>query len=434
MQILLIGINHKTAPVSVRERLACDRALTTELLGRLGGAYPDSEFVLLSTCNRVECYATVDKAAGPKPAELAKMLADLRSVEFDAIEPHLYIKVNEDAAAHLFTVAASMDSMVIGESQITAQVKESYRLACACGTTGKVLNRLFHEAFRTTKEIITRTSISSRRVSVAGVAVELAKQLFSDLPSARVVVVGAGQMGRLLVEHFRHERCRDITVVNRSCRRGCQLAQEYEGVYQPWERLDEEFLRANIVVGAAAAPEDRLPGRDRIKSLMAQRRNRRLLIIDITVPRSFEPTIGEIEDVYLYSIDDLAQVARDNIKLREGDLEQAVEILYRSVSAFMDWFLTRDVGPVIGQIKAAFEQIREMEMDRFFAGPRQKAECREMMEASMGRVVNKLCHCVIRNIDILSREYGPQEAEKFARSILDNARQILSEDKKKVQL
>ena len=431
MQIILIGINHKTAPVEVRERLACDAGQVAEVLGQLHKTYPDSEFVLLSTCNRVECYAVMDKEAGPKATELAHWLADFRGVEFGYLEKHLYTKTDEDAVRHLFTVASSLDSMVVGESQIISQVKEGYKMACQCKTTGKVLNRLFHDAFRTSKDIVTKTSISSRRVSVAGVAVDLAKQLFTDIQSAKVVVIGAGQMGELLVEHFLHEKCQDITVVNRSEPRGCQLAEEKGVSSVSWKGLDQKLLEANIVVGAASATEGYLFSKDQIKSLMSARRNRILLVIDITVPRSFDPAAAKIESFYLYSIDDLAHVANDNIKLREGDLEQAVEIIFDSVSAFMDWFTTRDVGPVFGQIRSAFEQIREIEMEKFFVGPRQEACCREVMEASMGRVVNKLCHCVIRNLDILSREHSAEEAEQLAQSILENAKQIISEDQKK---
>ncbi|MHC4881913.1 MAG: glutamyl-tRNA reductase [Planctomycetota bacterium] len=431
MQIILVGINHKTAPVEVRERLAYDSQLVTEALGKLKSDYPSCEFVLLSTCNRVECYAAADKVAGPTPEELAKWITNFRSVDFSELEEYVYLKSNEDAATHLFTVASGLDSMVIGENQITSQVKESYKIASQCESTGKVLNRLFHDAFRTTKAIVTNTSISSRRVSVAGVAVGLARQLFSDIKSAKILVAGAGQMGELLVEHFQHEKCREVTVVNRSRQRGCQLAQKHNITNKPWESLDDEMTAANIIVGAASAPEGYLFTKDRMKSLMHRRRNRLLLIVDITVPRSFDPAISEIDDVYLYCIDDLAQVAQDNIKLREGDLEQAIEIICEYVSAFMDWFMTRDVAPLFGQIKNAFEQIRETEMEKFFVGPRQDAGCRELMESSMNRIINKLCHCVIKNIDIISKEHSSEEAEQLARNILADAQGILSESKTK---
>ncbi len=433
MQIILVGLNHKTAPVDVRQQLACDAEQASEALGRLKAAWSESEFFLLSTCNRVECCAVVSRSAGPTAEQLARWLADFRSAPFEQIQPCLYIKTNEEAAAHLFTVTAGLDSMVLGESQITAQVKEAYKLACSCRTTGKILNHLFHEAFRTAKQIISHTSIASRRVSVAGVAVGLAKQLFSDIQSAKIVVIGAGQMGQLLVEHFQHEKCRHVTVVNRSPQRSCRIAETHDCSVVAWEHLEEEIAQAGIVVGAACAAQGYLFTKERIKPLMQQRRNRNLLIIDITVPRSFEPAVGDIENVYLYSIDDLAQAAQDNIKLREGDLELAVGIIYESVSAFMDWFGTHQVGPVIGQIKEAFEAISELEMRKFFAGLRQEAHCRETMEASIRRVVSKLCHCVIKNIDLLSREHGPEEAQRFAQHILDNAQQIISEDIKKNQ-
>lgn len=433
MRIILIGINHKTAPVAVRERLACDKPLVREALGKLRATYPGCEFILLSTCNRVECYAVADKAAGPNPEALTKWLAAFRGVGFEEIEEFLYIKTDEEVAAHLFTVTAGLDSMVIGESQITAQVKESYKDACKCQTAGKVLSRLFHEAFQTAKRVITHTTISTRRVSVAGVAVGLAKQLFSDIRSAKVVVAGAGQMGELLVEHFQHEKCRQITVVNRSKSRACQVAEKYDSISKPWELLDEKVAEANIVVGAVSATEGYLFGRDRIKSLVAKRRNRLLLIIDIAVPRSFDPVISQIENVYLYSIDDLAQVAKDNIKLRQGDTEQAVEIICNAVSAFSDWFSTRDVGPVIGEIKNVFEQICKNEMDKLVVKPRQEGCCKEIIETSMGRIVNKLCHCMIDNIELLSKEHGPEEAQKFAQGILVNAQKMISGDTKRSQ-
>ena len=433
MQIILVGINHKTAPVDVREKLACNTQLVTEALGKLKAQYPSCEFVLLSTCNRTECYAAIDKTTQLNPEQLAHWIADFRSVAFEDISEYLDIKTNEDVATHLFTVAASLDSMVIGESQVTAQVKESYKLACKGEATGKILNKLFHDAFRTAKDIITNTSISNRRVSVAGVAVDLARQLFSDMKSAYVVVAGAGQMGELLVEHFQHENCKEVIVVNRSEQRRCQLVEKHNIAGMPWDSLDDEIVKANIVAGAASAHEGYLFDRERIKNVMTQRRNRVLLIIDITVPRCFDPEIGDIENVYLYSIDDLAQVVRDNIQLRQGDLEQAIQIIHSSVSTFMDWFLTRDVGPLVGRVKEAFEQIRDIEMEKFFVGPRQNADCKQQMDASVGRIINKMCHCVINNIDLISKKHGPEEAEIFAQNILVNAHDIISDEKNKNQ-
>jgi len=231
-----------------------------------------------------------------------------------------------------------------------------------------------------------------------------------------------------LVEHFQHEKCRDVTVVNRSEPRGCQVAEKHDIISKPWQSLDDQMAAANIVVSAVSATEGYLFSRDRIKSLMARRRYRLLLIIDIAVPRSFDPAIASLENVYLYSIDDLAQVAQDNIKLRQGDLEQAIEIICNAVTAFMNWFSIRDVGPVIGEIKNAFEQICKNEIDKFFVEPQQETPRREFMEASMGRIAGKLCHCVISNIERLSKEHGVDEAQKFAQSVLANAKEIIAED------
>lgn len=426
MQIILVGINHKTASVDVRQQLAFDTPLVGRALRQLKADFPDGEFVLLSTCNRVECYAAVSKDSGPGPAALAQWLARFRGVDYAAVREAFYFKTDSDVAAHLFTVTSSLDSMVIGENQITFQVKESYKQACRCSAAGKILNHLFHAAFRTTKTIVSGTSIFNRRVSVAGVAVDLAKRLPADLPSARVVIAGAGQMAELLVEHLRHAQCRAITVLNRTEKRGCQLAEKHDVTRKPWEYLDAELAGADIFVAAASTSDGYLFDRDRVAKLMTQRDRRPLLIIDIAVPRCLEPAAGDVPGVHLYSIDDLAQVARDNIKLRQGDLEKAIEIICEAVAEFMDWFAMRDVGPLIGQIKQTFEELYEIEKEKFRLNAEQSAGSHEPIDALHNRMINKLCHRVIKNINVLSKEHGPDEAEKFARELLTDAENILS--------
>lgn len=427
MQVVLVGLNHKTAPVEVREQMAFDPRATADALRRLKTQWPSGEFVLLSTCNRVECYAVLERQDGSSPSDLAAFLTQLRDVDYDEIGSHFYIYTGQEVVRHLMTVASSLDSMVIGENQIVTQVKESFKLASKLNASGKILNHLFHIAFHTTKEIFSATSISKRRTSVAGVAVELARQLFSDIRSARIVVTGAGEMGELLIEHFQHIKCNDITVVNRSEHRGSMVAKRHNIIYKPWDRLDEEISSANIVLGAAAAQEGYLFNKDQFKKLMAKRRNKLLLAIDITVPRSFDPAINDINGVYLYSIDDLGKVIEDNIKLREGDLEQAIEIICKHVVEFTDWFESRDLGPMVGKIKNAFEQIRDNELDKFFTGERRHAGCRAQMESSVRNVVNKLLHCVVKNIDALAKEQGVSEAQRFAQGIVEHAEDIICE-------
>ena len=202
MNIILVGLNHKTAPVEIREQAAFNEAASTEALKRLKQKYPSCEFVLLSTCNRVELYAAMDKRSDCSPRRLAAELAKIRDVDFDVLRKHLYVIRGRRVVRHLLTVTSSLDSMVVGENQISSQVRNSYRIACDAKSTGKVLNHLFHRAFAVSKKVFSSTSIAGRRISVAGVAVELAKQLFDDISRSKVVVLGAGEMGELLVEHF----------------------------------------------------------------------------------------------------------------------------------------------------------------------------------------------------------------------------------------
>lgn len=431
MQILLVGLNHKTAPVEIRERLAFDTETAKQALITLKEKFPTGEFVLLSTCNRVELYSAFEKTDGPGATDLVRTLAEVRGVDFDGIRGHLTARRNQHAVRHLLTVTASLDSMVLGESQVSSQVREGYNLACEVESSGKVLNHLFHIAFATSKNVFSKTSISNHRTSVAGVAVELAKQLFDDIATAKIVVLGAGEMGELLVEHFLHIKCDHITVVNRTSHRSCSLASRLGVKSDTWENLELQLLGANIVVGAASANDGYLFDRKTFSKLMSKRRNKTLLAIDITVPRSFDPEINKIENVYLYCIDDLAQVVEKNIKLRQDDVENAVEIICQGVDNYMDWFSRRDIGPLIGKMKEAFDQIKANEMDKFFICEREEAHCKDVMNSTVNRVVNKLLHCVIRNIDQVAHQHNPHEAAKLAKSMLEHAESIIDEDRRK---
>ena len=430
MNILLVGLNHKTAPVEIRQQLAFNTGACREALKKLKRKYPAGEFVLLSTCNRVELYM-VTAGLQTSPVDIIALLAKLGGADFGRIRKHLYVLRDQRAVRHLLTVTSSLDSMVVGENQISSQVRESYRIACDAESSGKVLNHLFHVAFSYSKRVFTNTSISNRRVSVAGAAIELAKKLFNDIVSAKIVVLGAGEMGELLVEHFMHLKCSDITVVNRTQRRSCSLASRCGIKAVGWEGLENQLIDADIVVGAASADNGYLFTKERFSGTMDQRSGRSLLAVDITVPRSFDPDINKLEDVYLYCIDDLSQVVRENVKHREGDLERAVEIICQGVDEFMDWFVTRDIGPLIGRMKDAFEKIRKAEMDKFFSGGRVKACCKNDMDAAVNRIVNKLMHCVIRNIDQVARQNSPTDAVRLAKSILEHAESIIRQDNHK---
>ena len=426
MKIVVLGLNHKTAPVEIREKLAFDTAETSRALCELKKRFARAEFALISTCNRVELYCAGKHCQGADPDRLAGFLSEFHGIELDRFREFLYIHEDADAVRHLLTVASSLDSLVVGEAQIIGQVKDSYKLACAAKTTGKVLNRLFHSAFTTSKKVYTTTSISSGRVSVAGVAVELAKQLFADISSAKVVVIGAGDMGQLIVQHLLQVGARNITVVNRSYDRGLKVAEQYGIDARQWEHLDEQLIGANIAI-ASASVQDYLFRKDSFKKIMARRRKETLLIIDIAVPRNFEPAVNDLEGLYLYSVDDLAAVVEQNRKARRRDMARGMEIVLENVTEFTEWFGAKDIGPLIGRMKEQFAQIGRNEMDRFFVGTREEASCKEVMEEMVNRVVNKLLHCVIKNVNIVAKKNGATEAARLVDTIVKQAEEITSE-------
>ena len=426
MKIVILGLNHKTAPVEIREKLAFDTAETSRALYELKKRFGQAEFVLISTCNRVELYCAGKHCQGADTAKLAEFFSEFHNIELDKFRQFLYAYEDEDAIRHLLMVSSSLDSLVVGEAQIIGQVKESYRLACAAKTTGKILNRLFHCAFATSKKVYTTTSISNGRVSVAGVAVELAMQLFADISSAKVVVIGAGDTGRLIVQHLLQAGARNITVVNRSYDRGLKAAQKYGIRAEKWEQLNEQLIDANIAI-ASASVQDYLFRKDSFKKIIANRKEGTLLIIDIAVPRNFEPAVNELEGIYLYSVDDLAAVVEQNRKTRQQDVAKGMEIILENVTDFTEWFGSKDIGPLIGRMKKQFKQIGENEIERFFVEGKQDASGREVMEAMVNRVVNKLLYCVIKNVNIVARENGATEAAKMVDSIVRQAEEIMSE-------
>jgi len=424
MQINLVGLNHKTACVDVRQRLAFDSLSAVDALKELKRRYPKCEFVLLSTCNRVEVYFAASKADGPGHEDISNFLSDYKNVELESFKEFIYTSSDDDTVRHLMTVASSLDSMVLGEPQIVAQVKESFHLAIKAKSSGKILNHLFHTAFSTSKRIYTDTSISSRRVSVAGVAVDLARQLFSDLTNAKIAVIGAGEMGRLLVEHFVHIKCSDITVINRSYDKAHEIAKINGVETDTWDNIEKHLAEANIVVTAATAANGALFDKKSFKKIMKARRGRALLLIDIAVPRNIDAKVNEIENVYLYNVDDLALVVEKNVKLRQEDVDIAIKIIFEKVAEFMGWFETRDIGPLKGRIKETFERIRHEEMEKFFAAQKEIPHCKGEINAAVSRVMNKLLHCVIRNIDVVAEEQGCENAIEHAARIIEHAEEI----------
>ena len=421
MSILVIGLNHKTAAVEIREKLALADDQAAAMLGQLKGRFAHSEFVLLSTCNRFELYCGAKCEPLPGSEALIKEVSDFREVPAEEFRDALYIHRGRRAVEHLFTVASSLDSMVIGEPQITAQVKAGYKLACQAGSSGKVLNRLFHSAFETSKEIYTATTITRRHVSVASVAVELAKQLFSDITSAKVVVIGAGEMGELLIKHFRQTGCRDVVIVNRSPARAREISNAYDIGIGEWDQLGKYLAGADIVV-AAATTDKVLFDRESCRGFMAKRRKGALLVIDIAVPRNFDPDINEIEDIYLYSIDDLAQVVEGNVQARLSDVEKGKGIISQNVDDFMDWFEIMDIGPLLGRMKETFQEVCQKELAEFFASDTNwTPEAKRKITRLTNRLMNKQLHSLIQGLNQMARRQDSREVTELIQQIIHHA-------------
>jgi glutamyl-tRNA reductase len=362
MHLFLLGVSHHTAPVQVRERLAfgtesLDRAL--RLIAQLPGI---SEIVVLSTCNRVELYATCGDV-GQAHRILSSFLGDFHGVPLDFLEPHVYSRIDAEAASHLFRVAAGLDSLVIGEPQILGQVKEAFTAAADRQCTGARLNRLFHAAFGVGKRVRRETGLSEGAVSVSYAAISLARKIFGDLTGRSVLVVGAGEMAKLTAIHLRAQRVRRISVTSRTPENAEALARRVDGAAIAWHEIPAALAGSDIVITAtgAAAPVLTLPV---VEEAMRARRNRPLFVIDIGLPRDVEFAAGELEQVFLYNIDDLKSIVSDNLARRSGELAQAEAIVTEEVALFLAWLRSRDAVPTVVALRQRFEAIRQAELER----------------------------------------------------------------------
>lgn len=322
MKLFVAGLSYKTAPVEVREKLAVAPARLRCLGCRLKVGGSLSELVLVSTCNRVEVYGVSTWAA----AQVHRIFSLLSDSDFD-FSPYLYVKEGEAAARHLFSVVSGLDSMVLGETEITGQVKQAYQAACDAQLTGRVTNRLFQSALQTAKEVRTRTGIGRGATSVGSVAVELAERIFDgDLSSKTVMIVGAGKMGEACVRHLAKKGARSVLVLNRSLERAETLAAEFGGRAMPLNSMSEALVEADIVVTSTGAPNTIL-ARENLAPVLPARRNRPLFLIDIAVPRDIAPDVEQLNGVYLYNVDHLEEIIRENVKQREKDLVRCEAII-----------------------------------------------------------------------------------------------------------
>jgi len=363
MHLAVLGINHKTAPLKTREKIAFADKHKARAYDYLEKREPVHENVIISTCNRTEIYACVsDPEAGQ--AALTAMLEDTRGVSFEEIESSIYYYTGYEAVSHLLAVTAGLDSMILGETQIQGQVREAYELATECGAVGKVLHGLFKQAAKAAKRVQTETKINHNSVSVSYVAVEMIKKELGSFEDMAVLVIGAGKMSRLTLQHLHEAGAKDIRVTSRTYRRAKDLAHLFEGRTIDFSRKEETLPEIDIIITSTGAPHLILRRED-VENVMAKRGHRPLFIIDIAVPRDVEATAGQIENVYLYDIDSLEQVVAENQKEREKEARAAGKITTAESEEFQAWFKTLSITPVIKALREKADQIRETETEKF---------------------------------------------------------------------
>ncbi len=391
MKLFITGLNHRTAPVEVRERLAFEDAALPQALGNLRLCPGLLEGMILSTCNRVEVTVAADEKSDAE-ATVEHFLADARSVERAWVTPYLYRHDGQDAVRHLFRVASSLDSMVVGEPQILGQMKTAYALAKECGAISGFLDLVMTRAFNVAKRVRSETDIGQSAVSVSYAAVELAREIFGSLAGKRVLLVGAGKMAESAARHLRRAGVSDIAVTNRTRARADSLAEEFQGRSIGYERFYDSLPEVDILLASSAAPHFILT-RDQMRAVIGRRRNRPMFLIDIAVPRNIEPSVNKLDNVFLYDIDDLARVVDTNMKGRIEVAVQAEDIIREEVDRMMARLKTREVAPTIVSLQDQFEQLRAAEMERGRAKlgaltPQQEEE----IEAITRRIVNKIAH------------------------------------------
>jgi len=404
MRVCVVGLNHRDAPVAVREALAFSRSDLPRALAALRQVEGVEEAAILSTCNRVEVYVVTPVAAAE---DLVKQfLADFHGARPETFEPFLYRHEGAEAVAHLFRVASGLDSMVVGEAQVTGQVKEAYGLASEARATGRVLNRLFQHALAVAKRVRTTTEIGEGRASVGSVAVELAERIFESLAGRTVLVVGAGEMGESVLRSLRAAGAETTLVANRTFARAQALAAEHGGAAVPWDELATVLARADIVISSTDAPHPVIRQAHAIEAVR-QRGGRPVFLIDIAVPRDIEPAAGEVAGCYLYNVDDLQAVVEETMAQRQQEVARCLAIVDEEVGGFMAWLRQLAVAPTISELSAALHARKDEELEALLQRlPDLSDEERAEIERMASRLVNKILHQPITTLrDASSREH-----------------------------
>ncbi|NOX20202.1 MAG: glutamyl-tRNA reductase [Nitrospirae bacterium] len=391
MKLLVTGLNHKTAPIEIREKVAFDGPKLEEGLKGLLKSQVIEGAVILSTCNRVELYLqtmNIDSAR----KYVVDFLAEFHKVNLPELEKSLYMFFDEEAVRHVFRVASSLDSMVVGEPQILGQVKDAFEYALQRKYTSVLLNKLFKKAISVAKRVRTETRIAENAVSISYAAVELAKKIFTDLSEKTFMLLGAGEMAELAVRHLISNGVKDVAVANRTYERGVELANQFCGRAVRFEQFKEELVYTDIIICSTGAPTYILY-KNEMQSIMKKRKHKPVFIIDISVPRNIDPEINRIDNVYLYDVDDLQGVVDANMLERKKEAEKAERIINEEVEKFMKWRDSLDAVPTIVALRNFAEQIKNAELERLMnrIGEIDERQ-RKLIETSINAIVNKILH------------------------------------------
>jgi len=422
MRFQLIGVNHNTAPVEVRERLAIPESRLPEACKKLAEHPGIEEGLILSTCNRVEILANTKNGIG---ADLRGFLQNYFHLDRNELDQHLYEYSEREAVRHLFRVASSLDSMVVGEPQILGQVKEAYATARAVGAVRAQLDQLVTRAFAVAKRVRTETAVGSSSVSIASVAVDLAKKIFGNLHGKHVYLVGAGKMSELAARHLMAHGCASIFVANRTYDRAVSLAYKFKGQAIHFEDLHNTCDRADIVITSTGAPHA-IFRREHGEIFLSRRRNRPMFFIDIAVPRDVDPAMNKLDGIFVYDIDDLQQAVASHVADRRKEAERAEAIVTAEVERFHARIQTLDVVPTIVSLQDHLETIRQAEIDRVRGRLGAMTPDQEMaVEALTRGIVNKIMHTPISTLKSAARE-----AE--ATTVIDLVRRLFNLQEKRL--
>jgi glutamyl-tRNA reductase len=419
LDILLLGINHKTASVEVRECIAFAEDETKSALHSLLGKSFIKEALLFSTCNRVEILLVTDNKTRAVE-ETKAFIAEFNKIPLEQFEDALYLHEGDDAVRHVFRVASSLDSMVVGEPQILGQVKEAYRTATDEKASGVILNRLLHRTFFVAKRIRTETGIGDRAVSISYAAVELARKIFGELADKTVMLIGAGEMAELAVEHLIRYNANKVWVANRTFETGVELAKQFNGQAIRFEEILESLKTVDIIISSTGSP-DYVIQSDQVKGLLRKRRNRPLFFIDIAVPRDIDPELNRLNNTYVYDIDDLKGVIDENVEDRQKEAIKGERIVDEAVIRFREWYESLDVVPTIVALRNKMESIAAAELKKTLQSSMISEQDAAALQKMAGSLINKILHDPTRFL----KRNGMHEDKSF---YIDTVRKLFKLD------